>query len=334
MITRVGTGDQVLSTLLSRSSANLRAEVMQRGQEVATGQHADLAAAVGGDFSALAAIDHSLARLRGYAANTSEAGLFTDVMQSALQVVSDAATDLGGNVLRGVGLATETGISTLATEASRHFTTAVGALNTRFSERAVFSGVNAEVAPLPDADSILSALETVTAGLVTTADVKAAIDGWFTDPLGFGAMYAGGAGRAEVPIAQGETADLSVTALDPAIRDTLKGIASVALLGRGLLAGDLTARTDLAKSAGEALMTAGESRAQLMARVGTEQARISAAETRNTAEKSALDIARAGIVSADPYDAATRLQDLQTRLESLYLVTARLSRLTLTEFLR
>ncbi len=63
-----------------------------RLSEITTGQHADMGAAVGGDFSALAAIDQSLARARGYAANTSEAGLFTDAMQSALQVVSGPRT--------------------------------------------------------------------------------------------------------------------------------------------------------------------------------------------------------------------------------------------------
>ena len=232
MIGRVGTGDQSLTTLLSRQSASLRAELLLRGSELTTGRHADLTQAVGGDFSALAAIDHSLARLRGFASNTTEAGLFTDVMQNALQVVADAATDLGTNILRSVGMATETGIETLATDAARQFETSVAALNTRFSERAVFSGVNADTSPLPEAETLLAALDTVTAGAVTMTDAKAAIDAWFADPLGYEALYSGGVPRAEVPIGPGERADLSVTALDPAIRDTLKGLASVALLGR------------------------------------------------------------------------------------------------------
>jgi flagellar hook-associated protein 3 FlgL len=80
-------------------------------------------------------------------------------------------------------------------------------------------------------------------------------------------------------------------------------------------------------------MTSGDTRAQLMARVGTAQARISAATIRNGAEESALGLARAGIVSADPYDAAARLEDLQTRIEALYLITARVSRLSLADYI-
>ena len=65
------------------------------------------------------------------------------------------------NILRSVGMATETGIETLATDAARQFETSVAALNTRFSERAVFSGVNADTSPLPEAETLLAALDTV-----------------------------------------------------------------------------------------------------------------------------------------------------------------------------
>ncbi len=301
--------------------------------EITTGQHGDMGAAVGGDFSALAAIDHSLARMKGYAANTSEAGLFTDAMQSALQLVSTSASDLAANALRTVGMQNPTNLNALTLEADRVFASSVAAINTRFSERALFSGVNADVAPLPDAETILTALTAATATAITVSDVQTAIDDWFMGPAGYEAAYAGGAARSDVPVAPGETVALDVTALDPALRETLRDMATMALLGRGLLAGQPEARAQLAKSAGEGLMTGGESRAQLMARIGTAQAQISSAATRNGAEESALDIARAGIVAADPYDAAARLEDLQTRIEALYLITARVSRLTLADYI-
>jgi flagellar hook-associated protein 3 FlgL len=333
MIQRIGTGDMALTTLLSRQSSTLRAELNTRMAEISTGRHGDMGAAVGGDFSALAAIDHSLARLAGYKANTTEAGLFTDAMQSTLEVVSSSATELATTAVRSVALEATSGLGALTLEADRIFSTTVAALNTRFSERALFSGVNADVSPLPDAETILTALQAATATAVTVSDVMTAIDDWFMGATGYQAAYAGGAPRADVPIAPGETASLDVTALDPALRETLRDMAGIALLGRGLLAGQTAARAQLAKQAGEGLMTSGEARAQLMARVGTTQAQISAATTRNGAEQSALEIAQAGIVSADPYDAATRLEDLQTRIEALYLITARVSRLSLADYI-
>ena len=333
MIGRLGAGDAALNALLSRQSGALREEIATRSKELTTGLHADIGAAVGGDFSALAAVDHSLARLQGYSANTTEAGLFAGVMQTALGVISDGAGELARSILSSTGVAGSVGLTAVVNEGGRIFDTAVAALNTRFSERAVFSGVASETVPLPDAATILSALEVATAGAMTAADVKTAIDDWFADPSGYQAAYAGGGPRTPVQIASGETADLPVTALDPVIAETLKGLATVALLGRGVLAGQPAAREALVRSAGDDLLTGGEARAQLMARVGTVEAQISNAETRNSSEKSALSILRVGIVGADPYEAATKLEDLQTRLEALYLITARTSRLSLADYI-
>ena len=333
MVSSVGHGDASLTTILSRQSANLRAEIERRSTELSTGPHRDMGAAVGGDFSALAAVEHSLARLKGHAASTTEAALLTDTVQTALGVISDDATDLAGNILQAVGPGTETSLDFLATEAGRAFNTAIAALNTRFSERAVFSGVNSDTSPLPAAETILAALDTAVAGAATVEDVQTAIADWFASPAGYDALYAGGAPRADLPIAAGETADLSVTALDPAIKDTLRALATAAMVGRGVLSGQHEARSQLMKAAGTDLLSGGGARSQLAARVGTVQAQIAAAQTRNEAEKSALDIARAGIVAADPYETATRLEDLQTRLESLYLITSRVSKLSLADYI-
>ena len=333
MVSSVGHGDASLTSILSRQSANLRAEIERRSTELASGLHRDMGAAVGGDFSALAAVEHSLARLKGHAANTTEAALFTDTVQAALGVISDDATDLGGNILQALAPINETSLDFLGAEAGRAFSTAIATLNTRFSERAVFSGVNADTSPLPRADTILAALDTAVAGAATVADVQAAIADWFASPAGYDALYAGGAARTGLPIAAGETADLSVTALDPTIKDTLRALATAAMLDRGVLAGQPAARSELIRAAGSDLLSGSEARTRLAGRVGTVQAQIAAAQARNEAEKSALEITRAGIVTADPYETATRLEDLQSRLESLYLVTSRVSRLSLADYI-
>lgn len=333
MISRTGTGDMSMTTMLSRNSHTLRAELQTRLSEVASGLKADVSAAVGGDFSALAAMDHSLQRLKGYEANTTEAGLFLDVMQGALEVVASTATNLATDTIRVVGIDNRPDLGLLASNARQALDTTIAALNTKFADKAVFSGVQSDVSPVPDAEAILTALDVVTGGLTTVEDVKAAIDDWFMGAMGYEAAYSGGAPKSEASIAPGETADLSVTALDPALRASLRDMATLALLERGVLAGDEEARTELARSAGDGLISSSSPRAKLMASVGTTQAQIIAATTRNGAEEAALGIARAGIVTADPYDAATQLEALQTRLEALYLITARVSRLSLSEYI-
>ena len=44
-------------------------------------------------------------------------------------------------------------------------------------------------------------------------------------------------------------------------------------------------------------------------------------------------MARGGMVGVDGYDTATALQETQARLETLYTLTARLSRLKLADYL-
>lgn len=114
MVSRVGHGDASLTSILSRQSASLRAGIERHTAELTTGLHRDMGAAVGGDFSALAAVEHSLARLKGHAAMTTEAALFTDAMQTALGVISDDAAELATNILRAVGPAGESSLESMA----------------------------------------------------------------------------------------------------------------------------------------------------------------------------------------------------------------------------
>jgi flagellar hook-associated protein 3 FlgL len=107
-----------------------------------------------------------------------------------------------------------------------------------------------------------------------------------------------------------------------------------ALLDRGLLGGNPEERALLAQRAGQTLLTSEDARINLASRIGTVEAQIDSARSRNAAEGTALGIVRADIGSVDPYEAATRLEAARAQLESLYLVTARVSRLSLAEFLR
>ena len=322
-----------LTAGLFRQGAALRAEVTRVSMEMTTGTKADTGAAVRGDFSALAAMDHALARIGGYGAITTEAGLLAEAMQTALGTLSTAAEDLSGNLLRNLGLSTPENLTAVTLEGRQKFEAAIAALNTRVADQSIFAGVASETAPLPDADTILTSLETALTGVTTAAGAQAVINDWFDGATGYAALYQGGAARAALPVAPGDSVDLPITALDLALRDTLKGLATVALLDRGLLAGQAEARAGLAQAAGVSLASSGTARATLAARIGTAQADIADAKARNEAEKTALGLARNSLVEADPYEAATRLEDLQSRLESLYLLTSRLSKLKLTDYL-
>ena len=68
--------------------------------------------------------------------------------------------------------------------------------------------------------------------------------------------------------------------------------------------------------------------------VGVLENRLETARTRNSVETDTLAMARAEMVGADPFETATRLQMVQTQLDTFYTLTARLSQLNLTGYLR
>ena len=73
--------------------------------------------------------------------------------------------------------------------------------------------------------------------------------------------------------------------------------------------------------------------ADLAANLGTLQQTVQNAITRNDAESSVLQSARLSLLSVDPYETATKYQQTQDQLQTLYAITARASRLSLVDFL-
>ncbi|MES2665729.1 MAG: flagellin [Pseudomonadota bacterium] len=332
-MTMISLGDMAQSMMLRRQNATLKSAMQAAANALTTGKVADVGRAVRGDFSPLAGLDASLARLSGYRAATTEAGLLAGVMQTALGTIATLSGELASSLLTASSSAQTAQVDAVGTDARQRLDTALSALNTRFADSAVFSGVAADRAPLPDADSLLTAAEAATASAQSAADIEAAVTTWFADPAGFAATYLGGPSRSDLPIGPGETATLDITATDPALRSTLAGLVMGALLDRGALSGQPEARSDLARRAGAGLMQAASDRTLLQARLGLTEARIDQAATRNAAETSALEIARLGLVEADPYEAAARLEAAETQLQSLYTITARLSRLSLVDYI-
>lgn len=328
-------GDMAQTFTLRKQNLALKAFVQRMSSEMTTGQVSDPAAAVRGDFRPLIAIDASLRRIDGFSAATTEASGFTAAMQSALTSVQEMVTQTIPALLTASNSAQPAHVNGVGIDAAQKFGSAVAMFGTRMGDRAVFAGVETTGAALADPETILSALDLAVAGSTTAAGVEAAVTAWFEDPLGYVTQgYLGGVPLTPVSVAPGETADISVTAADPTIRDTLKGLALAALLDRNALAGDTIERAALAKLAATTLMETATARSDVAARVGSAEERIAEATSRNSAELLALKIARSGILEVDPYEATSALTDAQTKLEALYSVTARMARLSLVDFLR
>jgi flagellar hook-associated protein 3 FlgL len=331
----ISIGDLAQSFMLRRHNADLKSTITQLSQEVTTGVVRDPAKHLSGDLAALTGIDSALSRLGAYSRAASDAAFFTGAMQNALGAVQDMTSDLVPSLLAVTSIGNAGAMNTVSREAEQAFRAAVGLYNTRLGDRALFSGDETATTALLPANDILQQMLAITATALTVQDAELALDTWLSDPAGFATtVYQGGSALPDVPIAPGQSVRIDLTANDPAIRDTLKGLGMAALLKQGLFSGNVSEQAALIRRAGEVLAEGQNSRALLAGQLGTTEGQIADATTRNTAEVSALQIARVSLLEADPYDSAARLQEAQGQLEMLYTLTARLSRLSLVDYLR
>lgn len=331
-------GDLAMGLQMRQQNHQLKEHMTRLSAEVVSGVKQDTGKAVSGDFVALSGIERGLRTLEAYKLSTDEAALFTGTLQAALTRVADMGAGLATPLLGAGATGNSVQVDTLAQSARQQFGAMVGALNLRVADRYALSGAATDTPPLAGAETILSALQGAVAGAATVSDIADAVADWFEAPAGGGGFldvaYLG-ADTALSPflLGEGDSVDVALTAADPRLREAMAGVALAALLDGGLMAGDKTARGQIAERAGNWILTAEPGLTALRAELGTAEARIDAAAVRNTAEGSALAIARNTLIGADPYDSAAELEAVQTQLETLYTLTARIAQLSLADYI-
>jgi flagellar hook-associated protein 3 FlgL len=332
---QISLGDRTHSYVLRRQATDLKSQAQRLAAEVTTGRVTDAARAVSGDLVPLAGIEGSLTRLDAYRSATTEAGLFASGLQEALGVLDRLSGELATSLVTASNSGHAAMIAAAGADAAARFDAAVATLNTRLGDRSLFSGTATARPALAPADTIMAAIDAEVAGAATAEEMAARVAAWFAAPDGFATVaYRGAEPQPPLPVSPEDEVRLDITAMDPTVLRTLQGLALGALIDRATAPATNAERTTLARLAGEALMSGQTDRAGLAARIGTAEARIEGAVQRNDTERAALEMVRAGLLSVEPYAAASELEAVQTQIETLHAITARLARLSLVDFLR
>jgi len=335
----ISIGDMSQTYLLRRHNTQLKATMSRLSDEMVTGISKDLGAAVGGDFTALSAIDHTIARSSAYAQIATETDLLAGTQQDALELIQGHAYQIGATLVSAASTSSPAMVSSGARDAKERFGSIIGALNVSVAGRYAFSGNTTDARPVADASEIIDGLTVAIAGLGDAASIEAAVDEWFDVAPGGGVGYREtaylGSDTALAPVQLSETdsAQITITAEDQTIRNMLKGFALATLIADNKVPDDAELRSTLIQSAGEKIVTADAEMATLRSQLGTVESIISDARTRNSAQKSSLDIAKVELIGVDAYEAATALEAVQSQIETLYTLTSRISKLSLTDYL-
>ncbi|MBY5971610.1 hypothetical protein KUV28_04605 [Ferrimonas balearica] len=329
-------GDLAQSFMLRQQNTDLKSRMNQLSQELASGRTADVARHLSGSYSYLADVERNLTLIEGYDSAASEAILFTGTMQEVLDRYQTLATDLGSAALTAAGSFLDEAVIGASTRAAEDMESMVNALNTTVAGRAIFSGIDSDTSPLISSEQILDELRTALAGQTDLAGVQGVLDTWFGPGGDFETVAYQGSTTSLRPflLGEGETVDLDLRADDPGLRELMKHTAMAALASDPALGFDSALQVEMMKAAGEGLSFQQEGIVQLRADLGYAQTRAEEASARVVSERAGYLIAQSELLAVDPYETATQLEDVQFQLEALYALTVKLSRLSLTDYLR
>lgn len=336
-MTLTSIGDLASTALLRHTNARLNAELSKLTQEMASGETADITRHLHGDYTHLGAFEREARMLSRYDAAAKHASLLTSTMQTALGTVQTTTGTLATDLIAQSSGGVPTGWQTTSRNAAQALETVISALNTSVAGRSLFAGQATDSTPFPSATAFLAALRPALAGATTLQDITTAIDTWFDTPGGgFESLGYQGSDQSLSPLRIGEsdTVNLDLRGDSTPIRQLLKNTAMAALAADPALGFSNDIQKGLLATAGQGMLANQDALIGLRADLGYAEARIEESQSRISAEKSSLEIARNALVGVDPYETATRLKNVQFQLESLYSATASLSRLSLVGYLK
>ena len=328
-------GDLSLSYMSRQRNNAIKQDIARLTEELTTGQTADVRNEVVGNYSFLSDLEHKTDMLRGYEIATTEATQFTGAMQLALEEFGQQVGTLSSALVSAGISPSDSSAQELATQAKDVFGGLISTLNTSSAGRQLFSGNTTNQRPMVDADTILADLTAAISSATTPADMVTQATTWFDDPAGFlASAYQGSADpTASFTLSERQNVDLDVRASDPSFFAGLRGAAVAALATDPVFALTTTDQAELFGLMSNELLQGESGVITLQSRVGFAEARIEAIATRNAAEVTSLQLARNAMLEVDPFEAATKLEEAQFQLQSLYSVTVRMSQLSLVNFL-
>ncbi len=334
-------------------------ELQRAGQEVATGRKADIFADLGpraaSTLTLRAREDDTQAYIKanGILENKLQA------MMTSVDAVRDSVDSVFQNALINVARPVN-GASALQMQARASLEVVIATMNISFDGDALFSGTASDRAPLtrwdavnPDTglspEAVLQSI--VTAPPATAAEAQAMIDdidavfdsAYAADPdADFEATFYNGTpaldssgqpeNRVSARIEAGLALDYGVQANDQSFRDMLKGLAMLAVTDVSKITDEAAYGTWMAKVT-ETLSSGSQAALNTSATIGFNQQVVDTAQKRLNALSLVQQMQISNYESVDPYEAVTRMTNLETQLQASYAVSARLNQLSFLNYL-
>lgn len=324
-------GQHIASRLaLSR----VRSDVARLTQEMSSGLHSDPARNLQGDTRILSGLTQMVAVNSAAQIQVAQVQLRLGSQSEILESVSADIDGVANLLLRPEMIATDDRLAPTARQILQTFENVTSLLNTQIAGRSLFAGTAVDKPALNTTQDILTALAAQIPPRAQASEVVEITNAWFAPGGGFDAFLPRPSepeGRTD--LGSGVFVTSGPQAGSAPLRKALAALAKGSVLAHRQQ--DLSAETQrqiLAGLSDELRGVAGGVRLQTEM-IGADLARSESVLTRLNAQKDFAQAALNDITLVDPYETASVLQDKIARLDQILAVTARLSRLSLSNYL-
>lgn len=324
-----------------RQMTRIGGELKQRLQtvsiEAVTGQREDITKATGGNVGGAHLLNKALqdieTRNELFQVTKSRLTLSGQVLKGARGTLDN----MGVRVLTVLGSNSDSGVSTIINEAEAALKTVFSSLQINQGNRNLFSGDATTTPPLGDVNQLLTDVRAIVAAGPDLATINAGLDTYFNDPAGGfqTTIYQGGSGNSTpVLLANDTRLDFTIRADDPAIKSVMRGLAVIASADISPFDRFTDEYAELFDAGSFALNNGESGIVELESKLGIGLQLIANAEEVQEAERLTLTATYQEIVGRDQFEASAELKNIETQLEASYLLTAKLSELSLLNFIR
>jgi flagellar hook-associated protein 3 FlgL len=321
--------------LRNRAVSGLKARLDVVSREAVTGLQADVTKATNGRTGEAHLITKALEDIQQSGRMGALAKTRLDMTSQAISGGRSAMNGLSTRAVVALEGGGATGIKIISDEAEANLRSAMTAFGAQQGNRNLLSGAATNQSTFAGADVLLDDIRNIMQTAGNADQIEAAIETYFESPTGGfqTRIYQGSDIDAPpVNIGNGQTLDMSVRGDNKAIRDSLRGMAVIATAKDAPL-GDSQFRQVFLAGASQAAN--GETGLiDTEGKLGIISETLAKTQQRNQAEQISLTTAFQSLVGRDQFEAASELKQLEVALESSYIITSRLSDLSLSNYLR
>lgn len=331
------------------STLKTQERLVEAQKEVSTGRLADVGASLGYKAGGTISLRQENLRLNTIIDTNAIVSTRLDITQSSLQNIAESAQNFI-NALIGARTS-DSGAQLLQKEARTSLGALSDMLNVSVDGAYIFAGTNADILPMPDyfAEPTAAARQSVanaflaefgfsqddpTSNAISATGMQTFLDGAFDglfDESAWSSNWSSSGQPVQSRISTYERIETSVGTNEQALRQLAGAYTMIADLGiENLNDNAFQTVVDAAiKAAGSAIQGV----VAIQSEVGIAEERIANANDRMSIQADIMINHINILEGVDPYEASTRVSSLLTQLETSYALTARIQRLSLTNFI-